>query len=158
MNKHYGTECSVSHTSKLLLSCLNTSCLQHSWAYPIHTKENRPLLSTHNKRFYRWKAPNQRRMSYPPTISMTPTLETNTVPGIIDYTLQGLQNSAHFPESPHQLKTKLDTYEAKLEAGDLHVTDTTLTRHLGRLGSANHCGTPNIKCTIFSEPPSQGNH
>ena len=72
--------------------------------------------------------------------------------------LQGLQNSAHFPESTHKLKAKLDTYEAKLRAGDLHVTDTTLMGHLGQLGSANLCGNPEIDSTISSEPLSQGNH
>ena len=89
---------------------------------PNHTEENRPLSSTHHKRFYRWQALNQRRMNYPPAVSLTPTTETNTVQGIIDSTLKRLQNSANFPESAHHLKTKLNTYEEKLHAGDPHIT------------------------------------
>ena len=81
MKPHYGTECSISHTNKLSLSRLNTSCLQHSWTCPTHTEENRPLLSTHNKRH--GEAPNQRRMSYTPAVSLTPTLMTNTVPRML---------------------------------------------------------------------------
>ena len=73
--------------------------------------------------------------------------------------LKGLQNSAHFLESTHHLKTKLDTYEEKLRTGDPHITNTTLTCSLGQMETANPYGTPNISIdTISSEYSYQEGH
>ena len=94
-----------------------------------------------------------RRTNYPPAVSLSPTLART-----IDYKLQGLQSSAFFPASTHQLKTELNTYEAKLLAGDLHVTDKVLMHHLGQLGPGNLRGTTNIESIIPSGPLSQGKH
>ena len=88
-----------------------------------------------------------RRTNYPPAVSLPPTLART-----IDSKLQGLQSSAHFPESTHELKTELNNYEAKLGAGDLHISDKALMHHLGQQG------TTDIKSTIFSGPLSQGKH
>ena len=93
------------------------------------------------------ETPCMRRTNYPPAVSLSPTLAK-----IIDSKLQGLQSSAHFPESTHELKTELNNYEAKLGAGDLHISDKALMHHLGQQG------TTDIKSTIFSGPLSQGKH
>ena len=67
-----------------------------------------------------------------------------------------LQNSAHLPKSTHLLKSKLDTYEEKLHAGDPHITITTLTCNLGHLEKSDLHDTPNISNgTISSEPSCQ---
>ena len=87
------------------------------------------------------------RTNYLPAISLSPTLAE-----VINSKLQGLQSSAHFPESTQELKTELDTYEAKLRAGNLHITDKTLLHHLGQQG------TTDIKSSNFSGPLSQGKH
>ena len=46
-NRHHKTECYVSVTYKHKFSCLNISCLEHSWTFQNHFNENRPLLAAH---------------------------------------------------------------------------------------------------------------
>ena len=48
-NRHHQTDCNVSSTNKHKFSCLNKSCLQHSWICSDHSDENRPLLDAHYK-------------------------------------------------------------------------------------------------------------
>ena len=107
---HYRTECPITQTNKHVLSCLNASCLQHSWTCPKHTDENRPLMSTFNGKRQRWKTPHMRMTNYPPAVILSPTLAE-----IIDSKLQELQSSAHFPESAQELKTELAAYEKNLQ-------------------------------------------
>ena len=146
------------------LSCLNESCLQHSWTCNSHTKVNRPLLDAHYKGIHRrhqW-TPNQRRTAYPPAVSLSPTTQTNTVPEIIDSTLIGLQHSAHLPKFTHLLKNKLDTCEEKLHAGDPHITiavlgDTlaTLTCNLSHMETFDLYDTSNLSNNgVTSSEPS----
>ena len=71
---HHRTECPITETTKCVLSCLNASCLQHSWTCPKHTDKNRPLLSTYDGKRHKWKTPNMRRTNYPPAVSLPHTL------------------------------------------------------------------------------------
>ena len=146
----------MSHTNKHKFSCLNTSCLQHSWTCHKHTKENRPLLDVYYKHIHRrqqWTL-NQHRTTYQPAVSLTPTTQTSTIPGIIDSMLQGLQNSAHIPKFMHILKSKLDTYEEKLHAGDPHVTIATLTCNLGHMETSDLHDPSNISNGAIPSAPS----
>ena len=145
---HYRTECPITQTNKHVLSCLNASCLQHSWACPKHTDENRPLMSTFNGKRQKWKTPHMRRTNYPPAVS----LHHPTLTKIIDSKLHRLKNSAHFPESTQELKTELDTYETKLRAGNLHIADKTLMHYLDQQDATT------IKPTTPSGLLSQGKH
>ena len=48
-NKHNQKRCSVTINMKHKYTCLNTSCLKHSWACIAHAEENRPLTDAHRK-------------------------------------------------------------------------------------------------------------
>ena len=47
--KHHGTECYIRSTHKHKYTCLNNTCLLHSWICIEHSKENRPLIEAHHK-------------------------------------------------------------------------------------------------------------
>ena len=53
-NKHSQKRCSVSRRKKHKHTCLNTSCLEHSWICSKHADENRPLIEAHYKEFSIW--------------------------------------------------------------------------------------------------------
>ena len=88
-----------------------------------------------------------RRTNYPPAVSLPPTLTK-----VIDSRLQRLKNSAHFPESAQELKAELDTYEKKLQAGNLYITDKTLMHYLDQQDATT------IESTATSGHPSQRKH
>ena len=48
-NRHHQTRCYVSGKNKHKFSCLNTTCLKHSWICQDHVDENKPLLAAHYK-------------------------------------------------------------------------------------------------------------
>ena len=93
-NRHHKTKCYVSGTNKHKFSCLNTSCLKHSWICQNHVDENRPLLAAHYKEFDTMgqqiptPAPashtlNQHRTAYPPAVSLDLTQPTRAAPPLI---------------------------------------------------------------------------
>ena len=47
--QHRKDECYVKSTNKHKFTCLNKTCLQHSWICRDHTDENRPLLEAHHR-------------------------------------------------------------------------------------------------------------
>ena len=47
--KHHDTECYVRSTNKHKYTCLNNTCLLHSWICMEHSKENRPLIEAHHR-------------------------------------------------------------------------------------------------------------
>ena len=53
-NKHNQRRCSVTMNKKHKYTCLNTSCLKHSWACIAHAEENRPLTEAHYKELSTW--------------------------------------------------------------------------------------------------------
>ena len=147
----------MSRTNKHKFSCLNKSCLQHSWTCHSHTEENRPLLDAHYteiRRRHRWTL-NQRRTAYPTAVSLSLTTQTNTVPELIDSTLLGIQHSAHLPKFTHLLKSKLDTCEENLHAGNSHITIVALGDTLVTLTSnLSHMETSDLNDT--SNPSNDG--
>ena len=46
--KHQETECYVNGTDRHKFTCLNRTCLLHSWICKDHIKENRPQSETHD--------------------------------------------------------------------------------------------------------------
>ena len=53
-NKHNQNRCSVSSKKKHKYTCLNTSCLKHSWICQKHADENIPLIEAHYNEFNTW--------------------------------------------------------------------------------------------------------
>ena len=50
-NKHHQIKCYVSSTKKHKFTCLNKTCLKHSWFCQDHVDENAPLLAAHYEEF-----------------------------------------------------------------------------------------------------------
>ena len=53
-NRHNQKRCSVSIRKKHKYTCLNVSCLEHSWTCSEHADDNRPLTEAHYKEFSIW--------------------------------------------------------------------------------------------------------
>ena len=60
-NRHNQRRCAVSIKRKHKYTCLNTSCLTHSWTCTTHAEENRPLTEAHYRELRTWGQymPNQ---------------------------------------------------------------------------------------------------
>ena len=71
-NKHLQNRCYVSSTKKHKFTCLNKTCLKHSWICQDHIDKNKPLIDAHIEEF------NLQSQQTPTPTSQTPTIGGKT--------------------------------------------------------------------------------